>query len=386
MRSGKTGALLALAIVALILATGLIVLHDSDKDEKTITTSVRGVGEYGCIELECSIQDVLLLGCKIGDKILVETNGHSYDATFVNGYSGIGAMGVYVSIPDNPANDHMSFGAFNADIWNHSGCKVGDTVTMKKNGYDLLFAKIPHYIAGTPKHYDGSVPKEVFCNFRVLDTVGIKENEIFRSVSPYRAHTERSEIMAELYEKEGIEYILSTGDTVSRVEACRSAYGDQYYPVKIYDEGNAAIMNLDPNFNRTPSDLRKALLALADGEGKVVINCYQGKDRTGIICTVLEALTGSDYEEVKEDYMLSYINHYGIEKDSEEYDIICSILFDRNLYLLEHPEVVEQVGRFDWSVLDGHVFDVNAIVLNFLKEHALMTDDEINRVIDRVAK
>lgn len=386
MQGSKTWVLMTVAIVSLIAATALVIQHDVNDDENTLVTSVRGVGEYNGIELECTVEDVLSMGCKIGDKILVETNDHTYDATFVKGYSGIGAMGAYVSIADNSANNHVSFGAFNVNIWYHSDCKVGDAVTLKKNGVDPLFAKMPHYIAGTPKHYDDSKPKEVFCNFRALDTVGIKENEIFRSVSPFRALTERSEIMAELYEKEGIEYILSLGDTESRVEACRLAYGDSYYPVKLYDEGNAVIMNLDSNFNRTPSDLRKGLLALAESDGKVVINCYQGKDRTGMMCIVLEALTGSDYNEIKDDYMLSYINHYGIEKDSEEYNVVCSILLDRNLYLLEHPEIVEFVGNFDWSVLDGHVFDVKKIVLNFLKEYAGMTDDEINTVIDRVSK
>lgn len=386
MQNGKMGILLALAVVSLVAVTAAIIINDDGDDGKTLVTTVMGMGEYDSIELECTVRDVRSLGCEIGDRVLIETNGHTYDATFVSRYSGIGVMGAFLSIPDNPLNQHVCFGAFNVKIWDHSQCKPGDTVTLKRNGVDPLFAKIPHYVAGTPRHYDGSTTKEVFCNFRAVDTVGIRENAIYRSVSPYRAQTERSEIMAELYEKEDIGYILSLGDTESRVESCRSVYGDSYYPVKIYDEGKAIVMNVDSNFNRVPSDLRKALLALLDTEDKVVINCYQGKDRTGMMCTVLEVLTGSDYEEVMEDYMLSYINHYGIEKGSEEYDVIRNIMFDRYLYVLEHPEIVEQVGTFDWSVLDGYVFDVEKIILTFLKDYAGMTDDEIKMVIDRVAK
>ena len=59
------------------------------------------------------------MGWSIGDKILVETNGHSYDATFVKGYSGIGVMGAYMSIADDASNQHVSFGAFNVKIWGH---------------------------------------------------------------------------------------------------------------------------------------------------------------------------------------------------------------------------------------------------------------------------
>ncbi len=387
MERSKAGILLALTIIALVVAATVMILLNENVDEgKTITTSVRGEGEYKGIELECTVQDIYDMGCNVGDRIIVETNGHTYDATFVKGYSGIGVMGAYVSIADDASNQHVSFGAFNVRIWDHSGCKIGDTVTLKRNGVDPIFAKIPHYVAGTPKHYDGTTTEEVFCNFRAIDTVGIKENEIYRSVSPYRALTERSEIVAELYEKEGIEYILSLGDTESRVDACKQAYGDSYYPVKLYEDGNATVMNLDSNFNREPSDLRKGLLALADTEGKVVINCYQEKDRTGMLCAIIEALTGSDYEEVKKEYMLSYVNHYRIEEGSEEYKIVGNIMFDRFFYLLDHPEIVEQAGSFDWSVLDDYVFDLKAISLKFLKEYAGMSDDEIDRVIDRVAK
>ena len=387
MGSNRAGIILVLAVFALVAAAAVVLILDEDDDEeKVVTTSVRGEGEYKGIELECTIQDIYDMGCDIGDMILVETNGHTYNATFVKGYSGIGVMGAYISIPDNALNKHASFGAFNVRIWDHSGCKVGDTVTLKKNGVDPIFSKIPHYIAGTPKHYDGISPKEVFCNFRAVDTIGIKENEIYRSVSPYRAHTQRSEMVAELYEEEGIEYILSLGDTESKVNECKEAYGDSYYPVKLCEEGKVIVMNIDSNFNREPSDLRKALLALADTEGKVVINCYQGKDRTGMICAIIEALTGSDFEEVKKEYMQSYVNHYGIEEGSEEYEVVGKMMFDRFFYLLEHPEIVEQAGNFDWSVIDGYVFDLKAISLNYLREYAEMTDDEIDRVLDRVTK
>ena len=387
MQNDKAGIILVLmAITLVVAAAAVIILNDNEDDERIIVTTIRGMGEYKEIELECTAQDVYDMGCSIGDRILVEANGHTYDATFVKRYSGIGVMGSYISTADDVQNPHVSFGAFNVRIWDHSGCQIGDTVTLKRNGVDPIFAKMSHYTAGTPKHYDGTVPEEVFCNFRAIDTVGIKSDWIYRSVSPYRAQTERSEMVAGLYEKEGIEYILSLGDTGSRVESCRQAYGDSYYPVRLYDEGNAAVMNLDSNFNREPSDLRKGLLALADSEGKVVINCYQGKDRTGMICAMIEALTGSDYEEVKKEYMLSYVNHYRIEEGSEEYDIVGNIMFDRYFYLLDHPEIVEQTGSFDWSVMDGYVFDLEAISLKFLKEYAGMTDDEIDRVIDRVAK
>lgn len=106
--------------------------------------------------------------------------------------------------------------------------------------------------------------------------------------------------------------------------------------------------------------------ALIDSDGKTVINCYLGKDRTGLVVSMMLALTGSSYEEVKHEYMLSYVNHYRVEEGSEEYKVLGNIMFDRYFYLLGHLDIVEIHGDFDWSVLDDYVFDLKAISIDFL--------------------
>ena len=58
-------------------------------------------------------------------------------------------------------------------------------------------------------------------------------------------------------------------------------------------------------------------------------------------------------------------------------------MFKRFFYLLDHPDIVEQAGTFDWSVIEDYDFDLKKITLKYLKEYADMTDEEINKVIDR---
>ena len=61
-------------------------------------------------------------------------------------------------------------------------------------------------------------------------------------------------------------------------------------------------------------------------EGPYLIHCTEGKDRTGFVCMLFEALCGANYDELVDDYMITYENYYGINKESdpEKYEIIVS--------------------------------------------------------------
>ena len=50
-------------------------------------------------------------------------------------------------------------------------------------------------------------------------------------------------------------------------------------------------------------------------EGPYLIHCALGKDRTGFVCALLEMLAGASYQEILDDYMLTYQNFYHVTKD-----------------------------------------------------------------------
>ena len=63
---------------------------------------------------------------------------------------------------------------------------------------------------------------------------------------------------------------------------------------------------------------------MTEHEGPYLVHCTEGKDRTGFVCLLLEALCGASYGEIVEDYMITYDNYYGITKaaDPERYTVI----------------------------------------------------------------
>ena len=111
-----------------------------------------------------------------------------------------------------------------------------------------------------------------------------------------------------------------------------------------------------------------------------------GKDRTGMVIAMLQALTGSTYDQIKAEYLQSFVNLYGIDVGSEEYETLGRMMFDRLFYVFAYPELSDMAGSVDWSVLDGYQFDMEQITLNFLKNYANMTDAEIDRLIDRLSQ
>ena len=65
------------------------------------------------------------------------------------------------------------------------------------------------------------------------------------------------------------------------------------------------------------NSLAEGLRDLIEHKGPYYISCTEGKDRTGFVCLLLEALAGATFDEIETDYMKTYENYYGITKQSE---------------------------------------------------------------------
>ena len=76
--------------------------------------------------------------------------------------------------------------------------------------------------------------------------------------------------------------------------------------------------------------LASGLVAMSEHEGPYLVHCTEGKDRTGFVCLLLEALCGASYDEIVTDYMITYKNYYGITQtdDPDRYTVIVEKLLD----------------------------------------------------------
>jgi protein tyrosine/serine phosphatase len=64
---------------------------------------------------------------------------------------------------------------------------------------------------------------------------------------------------------------------------------------------------------------------ISETEGPYLIHCKEGKDRTGFVIAVIECLAGASWQEIKEDYLKTYINFFKIETSDPLYERIAEI-------------------------------------------------------------
>ena len=121
----------------------------------------------------------------------------------------------------------------------------------------------------------------------------------------------------------------------------------------------------------------EGLRAMLNNEGPYLIHCTEGKDRTGFMCMLVEALCGASYEEIVDDYMITYNNYYGITKESEpkKYETIVRDVLEPMIRVLteDDPDV------------DLKTADLAEYARGFLKK-AGMREDEITRLTEKLTK
>ena len=121
--------------------------------------------------------------------------------------------------------------------------------------------------------------------------------------------------------------------------------------------------------------LVKGLTGMSNNEGPYLIHCVEGKDRTGYVCMVIEALLGATYEELIDDYFITYHNYYGIEKGSNKYEVIKSLHID---------EMIRYVFGFDENtnlLKANYKTPVNSYLLSIG-----LTQDQIDAIQVKLSK
>ena len=123
-------------------------------------------------------------------------------------------------------------------------------------------------------------------------------------------------------------------------------------------------------------ELADGLKWLSRQEGPCLVHFVEGKDRTGFVCMVIEALAGASYDEMVDDYVLTYDNCYAVnlKSDPEKYRILKEMNFDAMLRYL--------TGDDDADIQNA---DYPAYAKAYLKKIGL-TDTEIAALEDVVVR
>ena len=185
---------------------------------------------------------------------------------------------------------------------------------------------------------------EQFANFREVTVGQISPKLLYRGASPIDDSRKRTAIVDSLLEKNNIHYNIDLADKESSITGSKYVIHD--YFKSLQDDNKVVFLGMAAAYKADDftSKMKTLFLSMLDNDGPYYVHCLEGKDRTGYVCMVLEALCGATYEELVEDYFVTYKNYYGIEKGTKKYDVIKQLHIDEMIRYVFGFEQKELLG------------------------------------------
>ncbi len=351
--------------------------------------------EFGGVYIKSTIEDFNKLGFTYGDSVNVEfSNGYKLeDVPYYNGYYVDAGQPLLIAYPGydyikaavNYGDDLWETAGLQQkndpqlNLWLQSNLDEHDTASVYLNERgkyaDIQAARDIHYYDERERY----TTDEEFANFRSIRMGGIAENRLYRSASPCDNQHNRAPYVDQLMEQAGVNGILNLSDSHLKIRGYIEKEGfDSPYFLSLYQDDRVIPLALNMNYlsDEFAVTVAQGLTALKDIEPPYLIHCTEGKDRTGFVCMLVEALAGADYREIADDYMVTYDNYYGITAESEP-DKYKTIL-EKNLDAM----IRSIVG--DESV-DITTADLSVYAKNYLTK-AGMSEEEIAEFLKRICE
>lgn len=350
--------------------------------------------EFGGVYIKATIDDFNKLGFVYGDSVNVEfSNGYKLeDIPYYNGYYVDAGEPLLIAYPGydyikaaiNYGEDlwekaHLQSGLLQAPVRLFQAAQLSEhdtaTVTLNERGkyLDVQEARDINY-SDLREEYPSDV---VFANFRNFYMGDITEGVLYRSASPCDNQHKRAPYVDRLIEEAGVGFILNLSDNDAKIEKYIGQDDfDSPYFLSLYENGNVEPIALNMNYlsDEFAQKIAEGFKVMAKHEGPYLIHCTEGKDRTGFVCMLIEALAGADYQSIVDDYMLTYDNYYKINevKDPAKYKTIKEKNVDAMLkFVAGDPDV------------DITAADLSEYAKNYLRK-AGMSDEEIAQFLLRI--
>ena len=312
--------------------------------------------EFGGVYIKITIDDFNKHGFTYGDSVDVEfSNGYKLeDLPYYNGYYVDAGQPLLVAYP---GYDYIKAAInYGEDLWEKAGLKNellavpqlltaqnGDLfvaagldehstakIVLREHGKykDIQDARDIHYSDDRTK-FDSDV---IFANFRSMNVGNLKEGAVYRSASPCDNQHKRAPYVDALIKEAGVNCILDLADNDAKIGKYIAAedFSSPYF-LSLYQDGKVIPLALSMNYlaDEFAQKIAAGFTQMAESDGPYLVHCTEGKDRTGFVCMMIGMLSGASYQELVDDYMVTYANYYKITETSEKakYDVI----LDKNL-------------------------------------------------------
>jgi len=345
----------------------------------TVDSTVTQDAKFGAAVIDLSQEEFESAGFELGDSVDVEFgNGLSIkDIPYYNGYYVKNEFPVLIAYP---GFDKIRVTYNNLGIWNVAALEENLKITISlntKQKYSAIQESLGQIYSFERNKYESD---EQFSNFRALSGGNLKENYLFRGASPVDNSRNRAPYTDRLLKESNIGFVIDLADSEEDIQGYFTA--DDFtseYTKSLYDEGCVVLLDMGSGYQSEEYRQKfvsglKAMLEYEDVP--VFIHCMEGKDRTGFVCMLLEALAGATYDEMLTDYMITYENYFSVTKDKtpEKYEAIADLYFNSFVEYLHGTSDLDTLKSADYTE------DAKA----YLRAGG-MTDEEIQTLIERIS-
>ena len=325
-------------LLSLLLILLTICSCSSSTNSLSLDLPVEEDTKFDGVYATITIEDFINKGFEYGDSIDVTfSNGLEFkDIPFFSGYYVKRGEPLVVGYKGYP---YIEVTISSSGLWTESGLKVGDSVTLTlntKSKYKTIEDTFSLVYSDEPNDYK---EKYIFANYREMQGGNIKGKLLYRGASPLDNKRNRVKVVNELIEQDSIKYIIDLADSQEEYKNfIESGNLKGSYIESIYNKNNILFLDMSADYSSDnyKQSIAKACRFIIQNEGPFYIHCQEGKDRTGFVCLVLEALSDYSDEELFNDYTKTYENYYGItSSNKEQLEAIKDIYFNSFIEYLD---------------------------------------------------
>ena len=336
--------------------------------------SIHHDDEFGGAYINIGADEFNALGFAYGDSVDISfTTGNKEwkDVGYYNGYYVPAGQELLVAYP---GYENIKFCInYGDDIYNDNGFDSETKVTIKLNKaakYKAIQDTLSISYSDDINEYPS---REAFANFRMMKGGNLKEGILYRGASPVDNSRSRANTVDTLLRENNIAFDIDLAD--KNTEGSKYQVQEYFQYLRDNDKvvflGMAAAYKKD-DFSAKMKTLFETILA---NDGPYYIHCLEGKDRTGYVCMVIEALCGATYEELIEDYFITYKNYYGIEKDTDKYNAIKELHIDEMIrYVFSFEDNVKLLGAAYHTKANNYLLSIG------------LTQEQIDAVQEKLSK
>ena len=298
---------LPLVLVSFIaLTTSCSDDDDNNSDLPMLKGVISSYNEFGAAMLDFTEADMMKAGFTLGDVISITVDDKEIVMPYYDGYYTRNGEYLCVAYPTYPS---ICFTANNIGLPNElTGLEGHDVIVRMKEKGGKLDVQTALSMKYSNERSEYGFSDAEFANARAVRAGKIASGVLYRSSSPFCNDINRAYYVSKYMEKEQVKTVLNLADTKEKM----LTYDMPPYSRTLWEGGNVILCQLkaDPTADDYNKRLIEALKELPNRPAPYIVNCMEGKDRTGYVCALLEGLCGATYEEIVADYLTTYYTYY----------------------------------------------------------------------------